>query len=470
MSTPAFRIVSDGEDITSLISDRLVGLRINDQAGQTSDSLEITLDDRDKLLPVPRSGAWLRVWLGYSSGGQLPVYMGAFAVDEVELSMGPRSMVVKATAAQTAPELVKQQRTKSWHDTTLGAIAQQIGKQNALQVTIKGDLAAVQIKHEDQTNESDQSFLTRLAEKYRATIKPADGKLVIVPRGGEFGGNVTIDVQDVTSWRATLKNRGAYGEVKAKYLDRTTNKEATITSGSKGNLPTFEDKQLYRNQAEAEKAAASKLQSLNSGEVSINLQMPGRPQVNAEGLVTLTNFRPQVDGTWNIKSVSHELSGSGYVTTIDCGTKGDENNSWATGAGANDGRSSGEKSSILASAASNSRGMNTAGGPGGGQNACVYAVNRVLRNAGLSSPWGTSNYVPDVKAALDRSATLLSGPEPGAIAIMQDSAGPVHVGIVQNNGSIIANSSSNRSFSWVDTPSGFASYYGRSLKIGRAHV
>lgn len=462
MTTPAFRIVSDGEDITKLISDRLVSLRINDQAGQQSDSLEIALDDRDHLLPIPRSGAWLRVWLGYSSNGQLPVYMGAFAVDEVELSMGPRSMVVKATAAQTAPELVKQQRSKSWHDTTLGAIAQQIGKQNGLQVTIKGSLASVQIKHEDQTNESDQAFLTRLAEKYKATIKPADGKLVIVPRGGEFGGTVTVDVTEVTSWRATLKNRGAYGEVKAKYLNRTTNKEATITSGSKGSLPTFEDKQLYRSQAEAEKAAASKLQSLNSGEVSINLQMQGRPQVNAEGLVTLTNFRPQVDGTWNIKTVTHDLSGSGYVTTIDCGTKGDENNSWASGAGANDGKAPTEKAAALASAATSSRGMNTSGGPGNGENACVYAVNRVLRKAGLSSPWGGSNYMPDVKAALDRSATLLSGPEPGAIAVMQDSGGPIHIGIVQSNGSIISNSSSNRSFSWVGTPSSYASYYGRS--------
>lgn len=462
MTKPAFRIVADGEDITKLISDRLVSIRINDQAGQQSDSLEITLDDRDHLVPVPRSGAWLRVWLGYSDNGQLPVYMGAYAVDEVEVSMGPRSMVVKATAAQTAPELVKQQRTKSWHDTTLGAIAQQIGKQNALQVTIKGTLASVPIKHEDQTNESDQSFLTRLAEKYKATIKPADGKLVIVPRGGEFGGTVTVDVKEVTSWRATLKNRGAYGEVKAKYLNRTTNKEATVTSGTKGNLPTFEDKQLYRSQAEAEKAAASKLQSLNSGEVSINLQMPGRPQVNAEGLVTLTNFREHVNGTWNIKTVTHDLSSSGYVTTIDCGTKGDENNSWASGAGANDGKPATGKAAALATAATEARGMSTAGGPGGGQNACVYAVNRVLRKAGLSSPWGQSNYMPDVKAALDRSATLLSGPATGAIAVMQDAAGPIHIGIVQADGSIISNSSSNRSFSWVGTPSSYASYYGRS--------
>ena len=332
MSTPGFRIEANGGDITKLIADRLISLRITDQAGQQSDSLEITLDDRDKRIPVANNGTWIRVWLGYSTGGRTPVYMGAFAVDEVELSMGPRSMVIKATASNTAPTLVKEQKTQSWHNTTLGQVVQQIAQRNNLTSTIKGNLASVQIKHEDQTNESDQAFLTRLAEKYRATIKPADGQLVMVPRGDkDNAGAVTIKQEDVTSWRATLKNRGAYGAVKAKWLDRSVNKEKVYTAGeSGGSLPAFEEKQLFKTQAEAQKAADSRLQSLRAGEVRISLQMPGRPDVNAEGLVTLEGFREYVDGTWNVKSVTHDL-GSGYVTTVECGTQGDESSDWSTG-------------------------------------------------------------------------------------------------------------------------------------------
>jgi phage protein D len=191
MTTPAFRILSDGTDVTEAIRDRLISLRITDQAGQQSDSLELTLDDRDSLMPVPRSGAWLKVWLGYSTGGKLPVYMGSFAVDDVDLSAGPRSMVIKATAAQTAPELVKEHRSQSWHGKTLGEVAQEIGKRNGLQVVIKGTLASTQIQHEDQTSETDQNFLTRLAEKYQATIKPADvrGEAAVQERGGGTEGH-----------------------------------------------------------------------------------------------------------------------------------------------------------------------------------------------------------------------------------------------------------------------------------------
>ena len=329
MTTPGFRVEANGGDITSLIADRLISLRLNEQAEQQSDSLEISLDDRDKRVPVPANGTWLRVWLGYSK----PLYMGAFAVDEVELSMGPRSMVIKATASNTAPTLQKEQRTKSWHNTTLGAVVQEIAGRHNVVPVIKGSLATTQIKHEDQTNESDQAFLTRMAQKFKATIKPADGKLVVVPRGDkDNAGSVTIRQEDVTNWRATLKNRGAYGGVKARYLDRTLNKEKTVSAGQSGGaLPVFEEKQLYKSQTEAQKAADSRLQSLRAGEVRISITLPGRPDVNAEGLVTLQGFRGEVDGTWNVKQVTHDLSGSGYVTTVECGTQGEDNNDWSSG-------------------------------------------------------------------------------------------------------------------------------------------
>jgi phage protein D len=469
MSTPAFRVIADGVDVTQAIADRLLSIRITDQAGQQSDSLEIALDDRDKLMPLPRSGAWLRVWIGYSDNGRLPVYMGAFAVDECELGMGPRSLVIKATAAQTAPELVKEQRTQSWHGQTLGEIVREIAKRNGLNPVIKGELAAVRIKHEDQTNESDQSFLTRLAEKFKATIKPADGNLVVVPRAGGTG-TFTIRLEEVTDWKANLKNRGAYGQVKVKWLDRKANKEKLQTFGEKGPLPVFEEKHLFRDEAEAKAAAESRLQSLKSGEVRISLKLPGRPDMNADGSITLVGFRPEVDGTWVAKSITHDLSGGGYSTSVECGTKGEEDSAWASGSGANDRKSASAKARLIASAASKARGMNTRGGPDGGNNACVYAVNKVLRNSGITPPWGNSNYVPDARAALARGAgTLLSGPEPGAIAIMRDNGNPPypHIGIVQSNGSIISNSSSRGTFSWVGSEGAYRNRYGRTPEYWR---
>jgi phage protein D len=485
MSTPSFRIEADGTDITDRIRDRLVSLRITDQAGQQSDSLELTIDDRDKRMEVPRYGAWLRVWLGYSNGARKPTYMGAYAVDDVDLSMGPRSMVIRATAAQTAPELVKESRTQSWDRKTLGQIVQEIGKRNGLQVVVKGDLAGLQIQHEDQTNETDQGFLTRLAERYGAVIKPADGKLVVVPRGQpNTAGGATIRLEEVSNWRATLKGRGAYGGVKARWIDRTTNTEKVVTAGeSSGQLPVFEERQLHKTQAEAEKAAAARLQSFRSGEVRVSLQMQGRPDVNAEGSITLRGFRPEVDGTWQAKSITHDLAGGGYSTSVECGTEGSDNDEWTSGqagggvgmngvrAGANNGRPASEKARLIAQAAERARGMNTRGGPDGGNNACLYAVNKVLRSAGITPPWGNSNYVPNARSVLAGGAgTLLSGPEPGAIAIMRDNGSPPypHIGVVQTDGrTIISNSSSRGSFTWSAGEGSYTSAYGRTPEYWR---
>ena len=100
----------------------------------------------------------------------------------------------------------------------------------------------------------------------------------------------------------------------------------------------------------------------------------------------------------------------------------------------------------IASAADKSFGMNTKTGPDGGNNACLYAVNKVLSQAGKRPPWGNSQWVPDARRALaDGKGVLLAKAEPGAIAIMRDRASKdpyPHIGVVGSDGLILSNSSS----------------------------
>lgn len=119
----------------------------------------------------------------------------------------------------------------------------------------------------------------------------------------------------------------------------------------------------------------------------------------------------------------------------------------------------------IAEAAARARGMSTSAGPDGGNNACLWAVNRVLRDAGVRPPWGGTNYVPEAQRILAQgSGTPLDGPEPGAIVIFRDYGSPPypHVGIVLEDGSIISNSSSRASFSWVASAAAYTQFYGRT--------
>ena len=108
-------------------------------------------------------------------------------------------------------------------------------------------------------------------------------------------------------------------------------------------------------------------------------------------------------------------------------------------------------------------GMDTSEGPDAGENACVYAINKVLRASGIKPPWGNDLYVPTVKANLDANAKQISGPVPGAIVIMQDNGTPPypHIGIVRNDGMIISNSSSAAKFNWVMSPQEYEQHYGK---------
>ena len=47
LMTPAFRILVDGgQDVTEALRERLLSLRVSDEEGYSSDTVEIRLDDR----------------------------------------------------------------------------------------------------------------------------------------------------------------------------------------------------------------------------------------------------------------------------------------------------------------------------------------------------------------------------------------------------------------------------------------
>ena len=125
----------------------------------------------------------------------------------------------------------------------------------------------------------------------------------------------------------------------------------------------------------------------------------------------------------------------------------------------------GHNSLKLTSSANSYVGMDTSDGPEAGNTACVWAVNKVMRAAGMNVPWGNSVYVPDVKKVLDKVGRRVSGPVPGAIAIMQDNhptAPYPHMGIVRSDGTIISNSSTRAKFDWIGTPQEYEQKYGKS--------
>lgn len=321
MITPDFRIIAEGSDITNAIRRGLLSLSITDEAGFSSDKAEIKLDDRDGKITLPRTGAKLEISLGYKETGL--VNMGLYIVDEVVVESPPQSMSIRAHAADMRQAL-KAPRTRTWGKITIGDLVNAIAGEHSLNPRITPKLAAFEIPHLVQTEESDLHLLTRLALNHDAVTKPVNGFLLFAPKGqaksvsGTTITPVLLTSQDITNWQATFAERGHYAAVEGFWHNKQTAQQEKVTVGD--GAPVYTIRHTYDTKQQLEAAAKAKLNQLQRGTGTLTLSLPGNPRFMAEAKLTLVNIRSGADGEWNITTVEHQLDNSGYVCRINAQT------------------------------------------------------------------------------------------------------------------------------------------------------
>lgn len=328
---PDYRVTANSQDITDIIVDRLKSIRLSDEAGTTSDWLEISLTDHDPENPivVPPTGAELELFLGYDGEVQRK---GLFICDEVELSGYPCELVIRARAApyeesKTGKTDLQTQKTRSWKKgTTIGALVAKIAGEHGMKSSVSDGLASIKLPHEDQSSESDMNLLLRLAKRYDAIAKPAGGVLMFVKRGdsksasGEDMPAFTVKPDGTTSYRVTTARRDSAGTVVAYYRDNKAAKRKEVKVGE--GEPVFRIRMGYKDQASALEAAKAEQRKRARAEQTIFVSMPGDPIVAAEATMTMEGFREGVDGEWIVKRVEHYIGPQGYR----CGIEGEKPN------------------------------------------------------------------------------------------------------------------------------------------------
>ena len=122
---------------------------------------------------------------------------------------------------------------------------------------------------------------------------------------------------------------------------------------------------------------------------------------------------------------------------------------------------------ILASALK-LRGMSTADGPDGGNNACAWTVNKVMQDAGISPLGANPNYVPAVLDALKQGRGQLVSRELSKAGDLVVANGEAHIGIGLTDccSRVLSNSSSRACFVW-ESDTDFDGYYGGQSTIYR---
>ncbi|NKA67999.1 phage protein D [Ralstonia solanacearum] len=324
---PAFRITANDSDITSAIRSRFKWLRITDESGLQSDLLEIGLADHDPTQPlkIPRTGAELRVWLGYD--GKPTTDKGLFVVDEIELQGPPDEMVIRARAAvydqtKLGKTDLQTQKVRDWpNGTKLGAMVQKIAREHDMQSVVADSIASITLPHLAQTSESDISFLIRVLKNYDLVVKPQAGKLIVAKRGeskrpnGEAMPAVTVDRSQTSHHSMTKARRERPGTVVAFFHDTRAAKRVEVSVGS--GDPVKQIRHFFPTQDAALAAAQAALDKRERGEHRLSFSMVGDPDLTAERPLTVTGFRDGINGDWLIRRVEHHIDSSGYRCDVE---------------------------------------------------------------------------------------------------------------------------------------------------------
>jgi phage protein D len=315
-NVPDFKVTLDGTDLTDRIRPRRSLSRSVMSRGGDADQLEITLDDSDGRLAMPREGATLSVQLGWSAGSGVTIGMvdkGKFTVDEVEHSGPPDQIRIRARAADFTSAIATR-REKSWHDTTLGAIVKEIAGRNRLTPRCAPALASIAVKVMAQTRESDIALLRRLGREHDAVATVKAGALILAPTGAATTATgatipaITIRRGDGDRHSFRIRKREEAGSVSADWHDRKGAKKKTVTVGSgtgevKRLARTYPTEDAARRAATAEQGrAAREPRSLDLGLALGRLEIyPDRP-------VTMTGFKSEICAVkWLVADVTHEL-------------------------------------------------------------------------------------------------------------------------------------------------------------------
>jgi phage protein D len=207
--------------VTTALDARLMSLTLTDNRGFEADQLDLELDDADGQIVLPRRGAVIQLALGWKGQPLFP--KGAFTVDEIEHSGAPDRLTIRARSADFR-ETLNTRREKSWHQTTVGEVVKEIAARHNLKMALGKDLTDKALDHLDQTNESDASFLMKLARQYGAIASVKDGNLLFIRQGqGRTASGKPLPVITITrkagdGHRFTLADRGAYTGVIASWL------------------------------------------------------------------------------------------------------------------------------------------------------------------------------------------------------------------------------------------------------------
>jgi uncharacterized protein len=316
--------IEGGDDLAAKVNPRLIELSLFEKREAEADELSLSLHNHDGLLAIPEQGVALRLGLGWRSSTEAQpgiVDKGRFLVDEVGASGPPDIVTIRARSANLAGDYRKR-RTRSWIDTTLGAIIGDIAQRNGGAARIAGDLAGIAIPAIEQEGTSDMAFVRELGRRFDAIATWKGGRLLFTPigasatAGGRPLASVVINRRDAGAWSFTQASRDDYDGAEAQWHDPDEARRKVVKTGGKNprRLPT-----IYASEEEAKKAAEAAKTRDQRKPFGFQFELAvADPALQPDQRVSLSGWGAKIDGIkWLIKSIETRFGAGGMHQRIE---------------------------------------------------------------------------------------------------------------------------------------------------------
>jgi len=310
---PVVKLLYNGKDCTSDFSKYLNSVEFNEFENEQSDELNLKLNNNDGYfadLWYPQKGDKLTCDIIY---GADTFNCGVFTIDEnnFDFAISGDSVEIKALAASTNFS-VRTNKVKNHSGKTLTQIANEIGKSYGF--TVLGTEGNVRVGTIIQKNESDISFLSRIAREYGFVFNIKNGYLTFinVEELENSESLFTLTKEDICSLSLTDTVTKIYGKAKVQYFDLKTKSLKSYTAV--GNTEITDTITLYKRCSSLKEAEIYAKSALKNSAREITGRLA--PKIPVNYFMAGVNFNitgiGKFEGMYHIKSQTRHIDSSGY--------------------------------------------------------------------------------------------------------------------------------------------------------------
>ena len=310
---PYVKLLYNGYNVSADFSPYVTTVTYTDYEKEQSDELSVSLSDHDGHFVSdwhPKKGDKITAVFGFE--GENTLKCGTFTIDELSYNFDTSGDTCEIQAlAATTNSPVRTKNSRFFENKTLVQIARYFGDLHGFKVV--GSEGNVNVGRQNQFDETDLSFLARIARNYGYIFKLTDGLLTFTSVDGLTSAKAlfTLERKDLQAFSVSNASTKKYKACSVKYFNPKTKKLCTYTAKRADGTDTLKLAEHIGSKAEAMRIATANLKA-GSKEITGSVTLSQANVLFCAGVNCYIKGFAAYDGLYHITSATHTMSASGW--------------------------------------------------------------------------------------------------------------------------------------------------------------